>query len=223
MVPVFDVALLGRRWGWKVERRENLPGVAAAIRAGGSVAVYQDAGRRDWLPPAGADAPRFTLLADWPTEARWSALIVVSDRSLPALPAGLDERTVVFRPPTLTLGVGCPPATALDELEAVVAELFDRFRLSAASLTALAAGILSREDEALVAFAEDRRIPFLTYAPDKLALVRPRPPAGQALPPLSPADVCEPAAMLAACVRELVVPKTMIRGVALAVARRPVA
>lgn len=210
-LPTPAVDQIGRRWGWKLERSENHDRVAAAVTGGLPVAVYQDAGRRDWWQPFGSWPHHFERIAAWPGQARWRAVLVISDRLLSALPAELAEHTVVYRPPTLALGVGGGPLSC-HELEGCVAKLFTAHRLCEASLTALAAGVANKHSAGFAEFADGREIPFLTYAADKLALVS---APGRA-------DACEAAAMLAAGVRELIVPRTLVGGATLAVARRAV-
>jgi cobalt-precorrin 5A hydrolase len=215
------VDLIGRKWAWRIEDSANLARVAAAVAHGQPVGVYQDAGRPDWWQPFGVWPHHFERLTTWPTEARWQALLGISDRQLPPLPPELQDRVLIYRPPTLTVGVACRRGVAQAEIEACIAELFTRHQLSLASITALASTARRKNEDGLIDYAEDRQIPFLTYAADRLALVNPNPDQKDSRFRL--ARVCEPAAMLAAGVRELVVPKTVFRRVTLAVARRPMA
>ncbi len=224
MMSRFPVEQLGRRWGWKIEPNADPERIATAVAEGQPIGVYQDAGRRTWWEPFGGWPHHFERLTAWPAESRWEALLVISDRVLPDLPADLEARTLVYRPPTLTLGIGCRRGVAREEVEACVSDLFARHRLSPASITALATVILNKGEEGLIEFAEERQIPFLAYGADKLALVGPLPtPSERVQSRLGVAGVCEPAAMLAASVKELIVTKTRFRSVSLAVARRATA
>jgi len=216
------VELIGKRFGWKMEGEHNLERVLTAIRRGEPVAVYQDAGRRDWWQAFGPWPHHFERIADWPTEGCWSALIVISDRHLPPVPQTLADRWLAFRPQSLTLGVTCKRGIGSQELEQCVHRLFRKHGLSTLSLTAVASCVWLREEASLHYLADRYEIPLLTYSADKLRIVQPTLFEGDCatrLPPLS--RLCEPAAMLAAGVRELVVPRTRFRHLALAVARRP--
>jgi cobalt-precorrin 5A hydrolase len=220
-LPAVD--LIGKSWGWKLVGQENLTRVAAAVVKGEPVAVYQDAGRRDWWQSFGAWPHHFERVASWPEANRWNALLAISDRVLPALPAGLEGRTLVYRPPTLVLGIGCRRGVTREEIEECVAALFDRHGLSQSCITAAASAALKKNELGLIDFAEERQIPLLTYTADKLALIKPLPtPSEQVRTKIGVAGVCEPAALLAAGARELLVTKTVFRRVTLAVARRSV-
>src|SRR5262249_33453879 len=98
-LPALD--LIGRDWGWKIEQPENLTKVAAAVVRREAIAVYQDAGRRDW----------WRVFGEWPAsfhhvesvlQGPWAAVLAISDRWI----AGISRYpSVVYRPPTLVLGV----------------------------------------------------------------------------------------------------------------------
>jgi hypothetical protein len=202
-----EVGRIGRQWGWQLEDRRSLAAVTALANRGEPVAVYQDAGHREWWQALGGWPHHFERLAEWPTVARHAALLVISDRQLPPAPGPLAEAVVVFRPPTLTLGVTGPADFTADDLAAAVADLFDRNRLSPRSLTAVGTTADLANHGGLEDFCEGRQIPVLPYAPARLAALFPGGGAGAA-------------AMLAAGVRAAVVPPTALGPFTLAVARR---
>jgi cobalamin biosynthesis protein CbiG len=211
-----DLHLLGQAWGWKQTEVRNLPSVEEVLRRGGPIAVIQDAGRRTWTGPAGLVPASVSLLEDWPLElSAYDALIVISDRRLPPLPTTLRARTLVYRPPTLTLGVSCFRRLDAEHLADSVALFFQRAGLAEESLTAVAAPQARKNEATLINFAEARAVPLLTYAVDKLALLASGQEARRRM-----AGLCEPSAMLAAGVTELAAPKQVFRRLALAAARR---
>jgi cobalt-precorrin 5A hydrolase len=210
-----DVHLIGRKWGWRLENAAALPRVVEAVRSGQRVAVFQDAGQRDWWQPFGSWPHHFERLSAWPCEGPWSAVLVISDRGLPYRPWPLADRAVIFRPQTLTLGVACRRGVTAEQLRTCCEQLFAQHGLSLLSLAAVGTSAIHRHEVGLAAFAEQCEVPLLPYAADKLALVG---PPGR----LTVAQACEAAAMLSAGVTVLTVPKTTFRCATLAVARRPV-
>ena len=220
MLERIYLASLRSSWGWQLEDDAALERVETVAAKGEPVAVYQDAGRRDWWKPLGAWPHSFERIVEWPNASRWSAIVAISDRVLPPPPRELEDAALIFRPPTLTLGIASRRGVSGDEVDECVTALFQKSQLCPCSLTALAS-LISRKDElGLIDFTEERQIPFLTYAPDKLALL----PRGARVTgtrrKLHLADVCEPAAMLAAGARDVVVKKTIFPRMTLAVARR---
>src|SRR3954452_5226454 len=100
----WDFTQLGERWGWKCERPRDEAAVVRALQRGAPVAVFQDVGRRNWWEDIGGWPPHFERIDPWPTESRWHAMLIISARAMPSVPADLAERTIVYRPPTLALG-----------------------------------------------------------------------------------------------------------------------
>jgi cobalamin biosynthesis protein CbiG len=213
-------AALRSAFGWQLEDDSPLHKVEAAAAKGEPVAVYQDAGRSDWWKPLGAWPHSFERITEWPQRARWRALLAISDRVLPKPPQDLERMTLVFRPPTLTVGIASRRGVTTEEVEECVAALFQKSQLCPSSLTALASLHSRKNEMGLIDFTEERQIPFLTYAPDKLALLPRGARTEEPRRKLHLADACEPAAMLAAGVRDVVVKKTVFPRMALAVARR---
>jgi cobalt-precorrin 5A hydrolase len=214
-LPAVD--LVGRAWGWAVERAENLTRVAAAIVRRTPVAVWQDAGRADWYRPFGPWPAHFVRVTHWDDHnARdASAVLVISDR---ALPPGLpDDRTVALRPPTLVAGVGCRRGTARAAIDAWTETV-----LSPLSLAAVATVHLKLDEPGLLAFARGRRLPLVSFPPAWLAdtpgVER---PSERVRARVGIAAVAEPAALRGAGAAALLVPKQIGPGVTLAIARRP--
>ncbi len=212
-----DLTLLGNRWGWVQELPTNRARVAQVIAQGQPVAIVQTAGRNDW-GAATLPAPQFQRwsVLDLSALSAVQAMVVISDRVLPDLPGHLRDYTLIYRPPTLTLGVACHRQLMMDDLVQNVKDFFAEHGLMETSITALATSMKRKHHAALVDFAEDRSIPLLAYPQDKLALLQPS--AVRSKPRLSLSS--EAAAMLAAGVKELLVPRQAFRGMTLAVARR---
>ena len=219
VLPTPAVDLIGRKWAWKLENAENLDRVAATVARCEPVAVYQDAGPRDWWKPFGPWPHHFERVDTWPDSPRWQALLVISDRILPPPPPALNQHTVTYRPQTLTLGICCSPDARESDLYETVCEFFVARQLSLASLAALAAPVEFKGHVCLEELAERLEVPFLTYAEDKLQLATAwsesgRDPGGETIGPSGQA------ALLAAGARQLIGSETQMSGVALAVARR---
>ncbi len=217
-VPAVDQ--IGRPWGWCIERTENLTRVAAAVVRREPVAVWQDVGTPDWWRPFGpwpGHFHRMQSLNDWEA-LRASVLLVISDR---AAPSGLpDERTILYRPPTLVAGVGCRRGTTEATIEAWTQSVCARNALSPLSLAIVATVHLKLDEPGLLAFARQRRLPLVSFPPEQLAnqpgVER---PSERVRSKVGIAAVAEPAALRAAGASRLLVPKQIGPGVTLALAR----
>jgi cobalt-precorrin 5A hydrolase len=182
---------------------------------GEQVGVYQDAARRDWrietLPET------FQQLTTWPPTGRWSGLLVISDRRLPAV----EMPTVVYRPPTLVVGTGCRRGVGVDEIEQLFQQVCEVGGLAPLSLGLVATVSLKAGEPGLQEFAARRQVPLVSYQPEELAAVGPLPtPSEKVREKIGIAGVAEPAALRAAGASKLLVTKVRGPRVTMAVARR---
>lgn len=219
-VPAVDQ--IGRALGWVIEHAENLTRVAASVVRGEPVAVWQDAGWRDWWRPFGAWPAHFIRLETWDQlrSFRPAALLAISDRVLPnLLPEG---RALVYRPPTLVAGIGCRRGTSAETLNVWADSVFDQNGLASASLAAVATVTLKLDEPGLLAFARGRNVPLVAFPAGELE-VQPgvKNPSERVRTKVGIAAVAEPAALRAAGATRLLVEKQKGPGVTLAVAQKP--
>lgn len=212
------VDLIGREWGWKLERPENLKRVAAAAVRGETIGVYQDVGRRDWWQALGAWPATFQAFKFWPPQGYWAGLLVISDLLLP----GFDlYPTIIYRPPTLTLGVGCRRGVPGAEIEEMFQILCREQGFSPLSLESVATASLKADEPGLLEFAERHGVSLRCFALEELAAVPDLPTPSEIVQhKIGIPGVAEPAAILAACGGRLVTPKVKGPRITMALARR---
>lgn len=168
-----------------------------------------------WLGPAAA-SPEFP---SWKTTGEMfdpSPRVVVSDLSL----TKPDTNTLILRPPSLVVGIGCNRNTPFSEMREQIEAVFSEYRLSTASIRCFASIDLKRDEAAIRLCADHFRAPCRWFSADRL---------NQARGVLHPSEtvhrhvgvgsVCEAAALLAAGTNELIVPKRKSGNVTLAIAR----
>jgi cobalt-precorrin 5A hydrolase len=209
---------IGQDWGWQIETPEHLTAAAAAVVFGEPVGVWQDAGRRDWWQLFGPWPASFTRLERWPPAGAWAALLVISDR---AGTFGGYGPAVVYRPPSLMLGVGCKRGVPCAEIEELFQEVCSAEAVAPRSLGVVATASLKADEPGLLEFAASHGVPLQSYTPEELAAAGPLPTPSEAVRArIGIAGVAEPAAMLAAGTRVLLMPKRRGRRVTMALARR---
>jgi cobalamin biosynthesis protein CbiG len=215
-MPAVD--LIGREWGWQIDRPEDLTAVAAAVVRRGLIGVRQTAGRRDWWQPFGNWPETFQRLETWPSAMRFAALLAIADGVVP-VPASIP--TVIYRPPTLVLGVGCRRGVPCVEIETMFHELCEVHGYSPRSLGVVATASLKEHEPGLRQFAAERGVPLRAFSLEELAAVGPLPtPSENVQAKIGIAGVAEPAALLAAATDTLLVPKCSGPRITMALARR---
>jgi cobalt-precorrin 5A hydrolase len=215
-LPAVD--LIGRDWGWKIEQPENLTRVAAAVIRGENIGVWQTVGRRDWWQPFGSWPPTFQTITTWPPEGNWAGLLVISDRQVSVIE---HCPTLIYRPPTLVLGVGCRRGVPCAEIEGMFQDLCRTQRLAPLSLGAVATAAIKAGEPGLQEFARHHEVPLVSFGIDELARVAPLPtPSETVKAKIGIYGVAEPAAILAAGTTTLIVPKCRGQRITMAVARK---
>jgi cobalt-precorrin 5A hydrolase len=219
-VGVPSPELIGEEWGWRIEQPSALTRAAAALVNGESVGVVQECGLAGWLPkPLPPHVTLYTSLGALRMAAPAAAL-VVSDRTplleLEGLPA------VVYRPPTLVLGVGASKGAPAAELQQLAEETVAAGGFSLLSVAAVATIDLKRHEPALVMLAGRLGVPLLTYPAAELDdTVGEWTPSEIVRRAVATGGVCEPAALRAAGVPALAVPKRKSAHATAAIARVP--
>lgn len=142
--------------------------------------------------------------------------IVCSDTLIP-VPRG----TLILRPPTLAVGIGCNRGTACQEITQVVTEVFADHNLSLQSVSQLATTQVKHDEQGLLAFARTLSLPVIFYTNQQLNTVKTiENPSAMVEKHLGVKSVCEAAAILAATNGSLIVPKVIKGNVTVAVARK---
>lgn len=208
---------LGRPYGWRLEAsRTALLRAAAALANGEPVAVYQEDGERDWLPP---EAP-VQWLGSLEDAGRLGTqpAIVITDRRLPSAVA---DRCVVWRPRRLVAGVGCSSGAPLEELAALLEAALAEVGYAPGAVSALATLDRRLGEPALRALAERLGAPLLGFSSVELAAVAVPNPSEAVRQAVGTPSVAEAAALLASQGGVLLAPKRASRCGTVALARRP--
>lgn len=219
-LPAFD--LLGAERGWAVATPDALTSAAAALVNGERVAAFQEAGSRAWLSHPEATAldhvARIEELGD-PTIA---AALVITHRRGEALLRAVRDRvtTVIYHPPCLSVGLGCARGVPEGELAAAVEGVFADHGLALAAVRDLASIDVKRDEAGLLAYAATLGRPLRFFDATELNSVPVRQPSRAALAAVGAHGVAEPAALLAAGTRALLVEKSVRGRVTVAVALR---
>lgn len=225
------VDILGRELGWELDDpdRNVTRGCAAVVNAA-PVAFVQDAGEPGWWPE-GRPLPegiRYATSLDAVDPAAFEILLVATDRDVAASHPAHWAKAVVYRPKSLVLGLGCDRGASPEMVERGLHAVLARHRLSPKSVRALASIDKKQDEPAFLALSERFRWPLHVYPAEVLdAVPGIENPSEAVRRHVGSRGVAEPAALLAAGARALLVPKQSYteagagRSMTLAVARIP--
>ena len=218
-----SVDLLGREFGWEIEDSNGVTMVSAAVVNGEPVAIYQDAGERNWWSEKSLLPENLHIFPslDNLRQSNPQAAIIITDRVLSREELKSTPAIHVYCPRSLVVGIGCNRGTKSADLENAVTTIFAANGLSFKSIRKLATIDLKRDETGLHDFAWQHGFPVDYF--DKEALRQtdfPSPPSAMVIKHAGTPSVCESAAILSSGNPELVVPQRNFRAtVTVAVAR----
>ncbi|MEW5840051.1 MAG: cobalamin biosynthesis protein [Thermoproteota archaeon] len=166
------VDLVGREFGWTIENFENVTRVSAMMVNEEKIALYQDAGERNWWAAGAAvTLPKNVVVVDGMEHIlsdEFKAALVITDRMVPAEVAA---KSVVYRPKSLVVGIGLHWDTGRDTIESGVQEVFKSHGLSTASIRNIASVNRGAPVKGLDEFAAQHGLPVEIYEKADLARV----------------------------------------------------
>ena len=222
LAGTIQVDLLGKAFGWKVESFDAVTAVSAAVVNGEQVGIFLDAGETEWWPPDENLPDNITVFSSLValSKAELLGALVVTDRLLADSDLLGKVPTVVYRPKTLVLGVGCNRGTSATEIEQAVTEVLERYRLAPKSVRNLASIDVKSDEQGLLEYAAQSGLPIQFFSATQLATITDLPnPSDAALAAVGVRGVSEPAAMMSAGNSELIVAKQKFGNVTVAIAR----
>lgn len=229
-IGTLTVDILGRDLGWTLDDADrNVTRGCAAVVNATKVLFVQETGEPDWWPAEKPlpDGVRYAISLEGVAPSDFEILLIATDREIGESHPAHWENAVIYRPKSLVLGIGCDKGTAPDLVERGVMAVLTRHGLSSKSVKELATIDVKKDEPALLALSERYGWPLRIYPAAQLDVVPGiQNPSEKVKQHVGSRGVSEPAALLAAGVEELLVPKQIYtepgagRSMTLAVARR---
>src|SRR5216683_7997 len=205
------VDILGREFGWKLDDpdRNVTRGCAAVVNAA-PVLFVQEAGEPNWWPldkplPPGV---RYATSLDGVDARAFEILLIATDREIKESHRKHWTNAVIYRPKSLVLGIGCDKGTASELIERGTLTVLARNHLSLKSVKALATIDKKKDAAGILALAERFGWPLEIYTAEELdAASGIENPSDTVMRYVGTRGVAEPAALLCASAKRLLVPK----------------
>jgi len=223
------VDLLGREFGWRLKAdATTITRASAAVINSQPIGIWQGAGEPGWWPdgkPLPGNIAVYATLEDLAASACATALII-SDTTSDLETLLADKITVVYRPRSLVIGMGCRRGVPVEELESLLAEALRENGLSAECLAEIATAEIKRGEPGLEQLAERHGVPLSFLQADELNGVFETNPGAitskseRAHGLVGVWGVAEPAALLTAGASELLVNRKKTTRATIAIARK---
>jgi len=164
------VDLLGKEFGWTIENFDNVTKVSALVVNEERIGVFQDTGEKKWwahgtLPRNITQVSNFEALLS----EDFKGCIIISDRILDC--KELIERSVVYRPKSLVVGVGLHKDTSAEEIMKGINQVFNQNRLAIACVRNISCIDRAGTNSGLTEFSTKYNIPVTFYDKELLSKV----------------------------------------------------
>ncbi len=170
------VDLLGKEFGWQIDDDSTVTKISAFMVNEEKIGVFQDAGERDWWMPE-KELPKNVYLypsLEEMSESDCRGFLIISDKTIQD--RQLLERSVIYRPKTLVVGVGLHFDTSKDTIREGLEFCLSKFKLSPKSVAKFASIKKETQIVGLRDIAEDMKVPIDYFEKQELAgIVIPNP------------------------------------------------
>ena len=199
-IPALDS--LGQNLGFHLEEGSDLAAVGAALVSGERVRLVSE---RRW--PIGP-LPENVVWTDEPE----TPLILISDKL-----AEVPRPAVIYRPPSLVVGVGCSRGAGTDEILGLIEASLEGTGLSRKSVAALASIDVKRDETGLLEAAGKLDAPVRFYPAEELSTVEVPNPSEEVRGAVGTPSVAEAAVIASGA--ELIVEKRKSENATVAIGR----
>jgi cobalt-precorrin 5A hydrolase len=163
------VDLVGREFGWTIENFENVTKVSASMVNEEKIAIYQDAGEKNWWQ---APFPRNITIIESLDQIRspqFKAGLIISDRVVSD--PTIRSKSVIYRPKSLVVGIGLHWDTSRETIEFGINTVLKEKGLSFQSIRNIASIKRNAKIKGLEDFSTQNGISVEIYDEDSLASV----------------------------------------------------
>ena len=162
------VDLLGKEYGWKIDDDSNVTKVSAFMVNEEKVGVFQNAGNTNWLKNLPKNVEVYTSLEEI-EQAKTKGNLIISDN---ILNEEFLQNSVVYRPPSLVIGVGLHWNTSKDKIKQGIGECLERFKLSSKSISKLTSIKKPKDVQGLVDLGAEMAIPVEFIDREELSQIK---------------------------------------------------
>jgi cobalt-precorrin 5A hydrolase len=163
------VDLVGRGFGWTIDNFENVTRVSAFMVNEERIAIYQEAGERNWWQgPLPGNVTQVYNIEKIKSQ-EYKAALIISDRLL--TDEEVINKSVIYRPKTLVVGIGLHWDTSKETIESGIRNVLKTNGLSFQSIRNIASINRKAKVKGLEEFSTQYNIPSEIYEKDELASV----------------------------------------------------
>jgi cobalt-precorrin 5A hydrolase len=163
------VDLLGKELGWKIDDDSTVTKVSAFMVNEEKIGVFQDAGNKDWC---NKKMPINVMIYSSIEELKNSqskGFLIITDKEVED--PEILENSVVYRPPTLVVGVGLHGDTTKETIREGLNFCFKKYKLNAKSVAKLVSIKKKQDVQGLIDLGKEMNVPIQYFEKEELAII----------------------------------------------------
>ncbi len=149
------VDLVGKEFDWKIDDDSTVTKISAHMVNEEPIGIFQEAGNKKWYK----DLPKNVTIFDSLDDLRKSnskAYLIISDR---LIDNDLYKDSVIYRPPSLVIGIGLHWDTSKDTIKKGIEQCLEKFKLSSKSISKLVSIKKPKDVQGLIDVGKEMGIP----------------------------------------------------------------
>lgn len=154
------VDLLGKEFGWNIDESSSVTKVSAFMVNEEKIGVFQDSGEKDWWLPKKVlpkNVHTYKSFNDL-LESDCKGFLIISDKMIEN--KEIQNRSVIYRPKTLIVGVGLHWDTSKDTIREGMNFCLSKFKLSSKSIAKFASIKKEADVKGLQELSEEMNVPI---------------------------------------------------------------
>jgi cobalt-precorrin 5A hydrolase len=148
------VDLVGREFGWKIDDDSTVTKVSAYMVNEEKIGVYQETGKKNWWGELPKNVKIYQSLVEM-QNSDCKGYLVISDRILEGI---FLKNSVVYRPPSLVVGIGLHGDTTMETIKEGLNFCLQKYKLSEKSIVKLVSIKKSEDVKGLVDIGKDMEV-----------------------------------------------------------------
>lgn len=159
------VDLVGKELGWKIENESTVTKISAYMVNEEPIGIFQQVGKRNWYKKLPKNVSNYNSLNQL-KESNSKAYLIISDE---IIEKELHDKSVIYRPPSLIIGVGLHWDTTKETIREGIEQSLKKFNLSSKSIAKLVSIKKPKDIQGLIEVGKEMKIPVEYVNREELA------------------------------------------------------
>ena len=149
------VDLVGREFNWKIDDDSTVTKISAHMVNEELIGIFQETGNKNWYKKLPKNVFIYENMEDL-KKSNSKAYLIISDK---VIDEEISEESVIYRPPSLVIGIGLHWDTTKETIRKGIEDCLDKFQLSSKSIAKLVSIKKPEDVQGLIDLGKEIGIP----------------------------------------------------------------